>query len=248
MISDSLKKKWMVASQADDFHIYAPESTLLELRIHDDVPSMIQAPIAWNAKDLTGSDAVFMGIPWEGAVGTGNGNTWSSCAPRGQSIDAIEGRRGGWEAPDYIRKCSTTYNIIGSGGFYPEVGPDFRLLDHIEIMDYGNVPTDTWDAEEMSERAIEKTADIVRAGAVPLVFGGDHAIPYPVLKAISDNTKGKTGIIWFDRHYDVGYGGKSPRPDNSLTRLNAENAMYRILESCNVDPEKSADQWRPYPR
>jgi len=118
-----------------------------------------------------------------------------------------------------------------------EVGPDFRLLDHISVMDYGNVKIDSPNSEIMAKRAIEKVGDIVKAGAVPLIFGGDHSIPFPVVKAISDNSEGKTGIIWFDCHYDVGCGEKTPPPDNTQTRLNAENAMYRILESSNVDPE-----------
>jgi len=70
-----------------------------------------------------------------------------------------------------------------------------------------------------------------------LVFGGDHSIPFPVVKAISDNSEGKTGLMWFDSHYDIGYGEKFPPPHNTISRLNAENAMYRILESSNVDPE-----------
>ncbi len=58
-----------------------------------------------------------------------------------------------------------------------------------------------------------------------------------MVKAISDNSEGKMGLIWFDSHYDVGCGERLPPPYHSLSRLNAENAMYRILESSNVDPE-----------
>ncbi|MBW2367902.1 MAG: arginase family protein [Deltaproteobacteria bacterium] len=237
MLSESMKKKWLEISNSEDFHVSDPAFSFIELRIHDDVPTMMQTPIAWDAEDMIGADAVFIGIPWEGGVPAGDGSSFVSCGPREVRLGVTEGRSGAWDSPDHIRKCSKTYTLPGTGGFFPEIAPDFKLIDHIEIMDYGNVTLDTLDAEEAGRLAISKVSDIVKAGAVPLVFGGDHMIPYPVVRAISDNTEGKTGIIWFDKHYDVGYGGKSPRPYNTFTRLNAENAMYRILESCDVDPE-----------
>jgi len=237
MLSDKIKKKWKKAYESDEWHTYDPSGNFIQMRIHDDVPSMLQAPIVWEAEEMAGTDAVFLGIPYEGAVGSGNGNSWVSCAPKEVQLDTLEARTGAWQAPDYIRKCSGSYALHGSGGFYPEVGPDFRLMDHITVMDYGNVKVDSQDSELMARRAIEKVSDIVKAGAIPLVFGGDHSIPFPVVKAISDNSEGKTGLIWFDSHYDVGYGAKTPPPYNTLSRLTAENAMYRILDSSNVDPE-----------
>ena len=237
MLSEKMKQKWQEACEAEDWHTLDPTFNFMELRIHDDVPSMMQAPIAWEPEDLTGEDAAFIGIPWEGAVGSGNGNSWSTCGPKEVRTDVLEGRTGAWSSPDYIRKCSKSYAIHGSGLFCPEVSQDFRVMDHIEIMDYANVNVDTPDSEKMARNAIAKVGDIVRAGAVPLVFGGDHSIPYPVVKAISDNTEGKTGVIWFDSHYDIGFGGPVERPYNTLTRLNAENAIYRIVESCDVDLE-----------
>jgi len=238
MISDELDRKWGEAASAADFHMYDDSGGFMQFRIHDDVPTMLQVPIAWEAEDLQGADAVFVGIPWEGGVGMGNGVTWASCGPHQVDPDVIEGRTGAWDAPDYIRKCSLSYNINGSGLFYPDIGPDFRAMEHIEVMDFANVRLlDIWDAEEMARRAIDKVGKIAQAGAVPLVFGGDHSIPFPVVQAISDHTEGNIGIIWFDGHYDVGYGGEAPRPYNAMTRLNAENAMYRILKTANVLPE-----------
>jgi arginase family enzyme len=236
MLSDEEKKKWKRAYESEEWHTYDPTGNFVELRIHDDVPSMLGTSIAWEAEEMLGADAVFVGIPFEGFIGSGNGNSWASCGPREVDVNSIVARSGAWQSPDYIRKCSPAYALHGSGGFYPEVGPDFRLLDHLTIMDYGNVKIDSPDSEEMARRSIEKIGDIVKAGAVPLVFGGDHSIPFPVVKAISDNSEGKTGLMWFDSHYDIGYGERFPPPHNTISRLNAENAMYRILESSNVDP------------
>jgi hypothetical protein len=84
------------------------------------------------------------------------------------------------------------YALPFSGGFYPDVGPDFKILDYLNIMDYRDVEVKEWDVERTVTRSIDKIYDIVKAGAIPLMFGGDHSIPYPVMKAISDNREGKT--------------------------------------------------------
>jgi len=111
-------------------------------------------------------------------------------------------------------------------------------MDHVEMMDYGNVDLEgLWDSVEMVNRSMMKVGDIVKAGAVPLVIGGDHTIPYPVVRSISDHSKGKIGIIWFDSHYDLGYGGEQPRPYNHMSDPNAGNAIYNIVETSNVELE-----------
>jgi len=38
---------------------------------------------------------------------------------------------------------------------------------------------------------------------VPLVIGGDHSTPAPVLAALSQRVKGNIGVIVFDSHYDL---------------------------------------------
>jgi len=235
MLDKSLKNWWAEAAMKEEFHIQDSAFGNLQLRIHSDVPSFIGAPIAFNADELENTDAVIIGIPWEGIVGT-EGGLGATSGPKGVYTEEIEGRQGAYDAPDYIRRHSYQYALHMTGGFYPEVSPDFRLTDHLKIMDYRNVEVKEWDPEETARRAILKVGDIVKAGAIPLVFGGDHSIPYPVVKAISDNTEGKTGIIWFDHHYDIAYGGPLPYPYGDFSRLNAENALYRILDSCSVDP------------
>lgn len=239
MLSEENEKIWLEATSEASFHSYESGS-YLTLRLHNDIPTMMQIPVARKAGDLVGCDAVFMGIPWEGWAQSEDGHSFSTCAPRKTSRNEhpTDGRTGAWAAPDYIRKCSPSYNWKGSGIFCPEVSDTFRVMDHIEIMDYGNVDLkDVWDPEVMVNLSYKKVSDIVKSGAVPLVFGGDHAIPYPVVKGISDNTEGNIGIIWFDGHYDIGYGGSLPRPYGHLGEPNAENALYNIVKTSNVKLE-----------
>jgi len=240
MLSDEMEEAWAEASSEEEFHSYESGAGFVTLRLHDDIPSMMQVPVARRFKELAGTDAVFIGIPWEGGAQSEDGHSFYSCAPKNpnRSTHPTDGRTGAWAAPDYIRKCSPSYNWQGSGLFCPDISDDFRVMDHIEIMDYGNVDLDkVSDSHVMVDRVSSKVCDIVKAGAIPLVLGGDHTIPYPVVRAISDHTEGKTGIIWFDSHYDIGYGGEQPRPYNHLGDPNAENAIYNIVRTSDVDLE-----------
>jgi agmatinase len=195
-------------------------------RIYADVPSFMETPVAWEAEDLQGTDAVFIGVPWEGGRQQSS-TSWATTAPRQADPEAIIGRHGAFSAPEWLRKWSMVYSLQQAGGHYPEVSPEFRLADHLKLADYRNVDFKEWDPEDMASRSIERITDIVRAGAVPIVFGGDHSIPYPAVRAISDNTAGNIGIIQFDTHYDLEWGG----------RLNAGNQFARILDTCKANPE-----------
>jgi len=79
----------------------------------------------------------------------------------------------------------------------------------------------------MCHRVMQRVSDIVEAGAIPMVFGGDHSIPYPIVRAISDHKQGNIGIINFDVHYDNSWGG----------RLTEGNQFARIFDTCQAEPE-----------
>ncbi|MBL7063413.1 MAG: arginase family protein [Anaerolineae bacterium] len=225
---DELKdNRLSVQSNWQAKNVAALEAAFIRPRVYGDTPSFMELPVAWDADDLKGADAIFVGIPWEGDRIL-NSTTFATMGERPADPDAILTRSGAYDAPEYIRKYSVHYSVLSSGGLWPEVGPGFRLPDHVKVVDYRDVEVKEWDVEETARRAIDKVSDIVRAGAVPLVIGGDHSIPYMVMKAISDNTQGKTGIVFFDTHYDLTPAGG---------RLNAGNALGRIFASCQVDPK-----------
>ena len=52
-------------------------------------------------------------------------------------------------------------------------------------------------------RAHDKLADIFAAGAVPIVFGGDHSVTIPVLQVLAGKLAGKLGIVAFDARLDL---------------------------------------------
>jgi arginase family enzyme len=221
-----LKKKWLRAM--DKFwaeETAAPEARRRRSHVRGDIPSFMELPVAWGPDDLSGADAVFIGIPWEGMRWV-NPTTWSISGAKPADPEAILDRSGAYDAPEWIRRYSTHYSIYCSGSYWPEVGSGFRLLSDLKAMDYGDVEIKEGDVEETARRAIDKVSDVVKVGAVPLLCGGDHAIAYMGVRAISDNTRGKIGIITFDSHQDLAWGD----------RLTSGNIWARILDTCQADP------------
>jgi arginase family enzyme len=236
MLTQEQKDKWLEITE----NITEPTGggLLDQNRIHSDVPSFMNCAIAYRPEHFKGLDAAFLGIPWEGWVGSGAGLFATFGARDGHFKDAYELRTGTYEAPDYIRRWSYQYASLldPNVSFFPEESYDFNMGSLIKVADYGNVDIKAYDPETSLNRAYNKVCDIAKDGTIHLIFGGDHSIPHCVAKAISDNTEGKMGVIWFDRHYDNFYGGDLPYPDTEMSRPNPGNALYKMLDDCNIDP------------
>jgi len=88
-------------------------------------------------------------------------------------------------APDAIRQVSERTVRSLERYDFDLGGPLFDNQD-IRMVDCGNVPGNMHDFSEhvaRSQLAVEK---ILATGALPLIIGGDHAIPIPVLRAYKD--------------------------------------------------------------
>ena len=72
-------------------------------------------------------------------------------------------------------------------------------------MDAGDVEVVPGDPETSFERCEKRVSEIVAAGAVPLVCGGDHAVTLPVVRAVAGGMPGRLGLIHFDTHYDLAW-------------------------------------------
>ncbi len=225
-MDEKTRGMWIEAEKNPEFHFSDMATAFRQPRVYGDTPSFLEARIAHDPADLEGADVVFIGFPWEGGIQL-SGTMFAEGSRRPPDPDAIVQKSGAYLAPEYLRKYSVHYSLAIGGGYFPEISPDFRLVDYLNILDYRDVEVKDWDVEESTRRAVEQVGHIVRAGAVPLVFGGDHSTPYPIVKAISDNTQGKIGVINFDSHYDIGLAG----------RLNAGNAFGKIMQDCQAEPE-----------
>jgi agmatinase len=76
------------------------------------------------------------------------------------------------------------------------------LYDGQDILavDCGDVRADPGDPRAHLRRAEDIVRLILAAGAMPIVLGGDHAIPIPVLRAFADH--GPLTLIQIDQHID----------------------------------------------
>ena len=124
----------------------------------------------------------------------------------GAGMDFSGGMRGAAYGPRALRSHDMYLPNVASGLPHSHVMVD--PLDEMVIADYGDAPIDF----ESAYRSVEPVRGLVRevaeTGAVPFIIGGDHALMYPDVAAISDiYGKGKVGVVHFDAHYDAGSFG-----------------------------------------
>lgn len=108
-------------------------------------------------------------------------------------------RAGARFGPRAIREASTLFSFGHAGAYDHEddavyLGPEVRIVD---IGDADIVHTDT----EASHAGIEAgVRAILRAGALPVVLGGDHSVNIPCIRAFDD--QGPIHILQIDAHLD----------------------------------------------
>jgi len=194
--------------------------------LYGDVPTFMELPLARTRDELAGAAAAILGFGYEGVTI----KTPSLSAPPTTSRPApgsVYWRMGADDAPAAIRRCSLFYSIHHNGGWYPEIDREHSVLNGLRVVDYGDVAVVPENTAETLRRARERVADVIRAGALPIVLGGDHTTPTPVLEAVLEPRARPIGIIVFDAHLDLSQGGDPW----------ASNEWSKVLESGKVRPE-----------
>ena len=127
------------------------------------------------------ADFAYLGIPY------GVPYDVRGAAPRAAAPEAVRGACSGFSGElDH-------YDFDLDGPLFPE-GREWRIAD------CGDVPGDPRDLEGNGRRATEAVRAVLDAGAVPLVVGGDHAIPPLVVAAYEGH--GPLHVIDIDAHLD----------------------------------------------
>ena len=109
--------------------------------------------------------------------------------------DLVSDRPGARLAPRAIRGASSP------PGVHLEVGVD--AFSALRVVDFGDAPVIPADVD-VSHAAIEATvAQVVAAGVLPVVLGGDHSITEPSVRAVAGR-HGPVGMVHFDTHTDTG--------------------------------------------
>ena len=102
---------------------------------------------------------------------------------------------GGWSgAPAAIRAASQRYaGRLAAAGHETGV----RMVDH------GDIAVDAADLAATFVRAHDYLADVLAAGAMPLLFGGDAAVTVPALQVLAGKLQGRLGVIAFSPRLDL---------------------------------------------
>ena len=118
-------------------------------------------------------------------------------------------------APRAIRSSSGYYG----GTYYRDetyqgemveitTGQRMKVPEEGKIIDVGDFSVFAVDWEETAESVRSSMYRIARTGALPVVFGGDHFVTYPLVEgfrdAITERSGGKTGYIQFSSRLDLG--------------------------------------------
>ena len=103
-------------------------------------------------------------------------------------------QKGAAKAPGYIRRALH----CESSNHCSELGID--LADNSSFIDVGD--REVADGTENFLAIEADIGQILARGALPLVLGGDHAVSYPVIRAIN-RIHGPVNILHFDAHPDL---------------------------------------------
>ena len=134
--------------------------------------------------------------------------------------DLVSDRPGTRFGPRAIRAASSP-----SG---PELETSVDAISELRVVDFGDAPVLPADPVH-SHAAIEATvAQVLAAGAVPVIIGGDHSITEPDVRACA-NAYGPVGLVHFDTHTDTG-------TEVFGVELSHGTIMRRLVENGHVDP------------
>ena len=123
-------------------------------------------------------------------------------------------RAGARFGPRGIRDASTLFSF-GHSGAYDHEDDVTYLTEDVKIVDIGDadiIHTDTIESHKNIEKGVRS---ILKAGALPVVLGGDHSVNIPCVNAFSNS--GPIHILQIDAHLDfvderhgVKYGHGNP--------------------------------------
>jgi agmatinase len=131
-------------------------------------------PYTQDPSELPGHDVAIVGAPFD---------------------DLVSDRPGARFAPRAIRAASCPPG--------PHLEAKVDAFAELRVVDFGDAPVIPADPVE-SHRAIEETVgQVLAAGAMPAVLGGDHSITRANIRACAA-VHGPVGVVHFDSHTDTG--------------------------------------------
>jgi agmatinase len=137
-----------------------------------------KVPLVLDPKELRGVDVAILGAPID---------------------ETTVGRPGTRFGPRAIRMADPA----GLGAWRPHMELGVDPYEALTVVDHGDADVVPADAARTHEAIRSSVRDILSAGAVPVVLGGDHSILHPDAGAAADHFgKESVGLIHFDAHAD----------------------------------------------
>jgi agmatinase len=160
-------------------------------------------PYTQDPAELAGCDVAIVGAPMD---------------------DLVSDRPGARLAPRAIRAASCPPG--------PHLEAKADAFSELRVVDFGDAPVVPADPAR-SHAAIEATvAQVLAAGALPVVLGGDHSVTEPEIRACAA-VHGPVGVVHFDTHTDTGaevFGVE--RSHGTFVR--------RLVDASLIDPRRYA--------
>ena len=147
-------------------------------------------PVALTPADLAGVDVAVLGAPFDLAVTYRPGTRFGPRAVRLAEDVGFDGR--------------------------PSIELGIDPYEELSVVDYGDAESPASDVLAAHASIQARVGEILAAGAIPAVIGGDHSITLPILRALAAHY-GADGfsVIHFDTHADTGdIHDDGPLPDH----------------------------------
>jgi agmatinase len=131
-------------------------------------------------ESFAGADVVVVGAPFDGGTSYRPGTRFGPLAIR-------------------------TTDYLPADASRPHLALGVDPLKELRVVDVGDVRMPPGDMAASVERLEEAVYAVARAGAIPVVLGGDHTIALPDVTGIARHLGfGRVSVVHFDAHADTG--------------------------------------------
>ena len=158
-------------------------------------------PFTQDAAELAGVDVAIVGAPTD---------------------DLVSDRPGTRFAPRAIRAASCPPG--------PHLEARVAWDERLSVVDFGDAPVVPADAARSRDAIEALVREVVDAGALPVVLGGDHSISEPNVRAVASR-HGPVALVHFDTHTDTG-------TEVFGVEVSHGTPMYRLVRDGHVDSRR----------
>jgi formimidoylglutamase len=144
------------------------------------VGTFCKVPLALTPEQLEGADVAIVGAPFD---------------------EGVSFRPGARFGPRAIRECD---NFFLSPPRRPNMHLGVDPFEELAIVDYGDAECMPADLARSHAEIAARVKEILEAGVMPIVLGGDHSLAFPDITTVAEHFgRGKVGVIQFDAHADT---------------------------------------------